>query len=298
MLRRSERLLKKLYSLPVCESESENEADEDADLELDELRYAEQDDDLREDDDDERQDRIDVEEDDIESDEDDVQMEDSDLEETNDKWHQNTQHLDELPAELEILQNPSAAIEIEIEQDDDEIEYFNKIWDDEMNAKIVEETNLYAREKQSKNWVDVTVPELKAFFGCLIIMGIHRLPSLKCYWSSNPLLHVESVASVMPANRYRKITQNLHCNNNNFILPKNHKQHDKLHKLRPLLDCLNKNIGKIYRPSNYVVIDESMIAFKGRSFLKQYMPLPVTCWIKIFMLVVLCAQHQKTCRHS
>lgn len=125
---------------------------------------------------------------------------------------------------------------------------------------------------QAKNWVDVTVAELKAFFGCLIMMGIHRLPSLKCYWSSDPMLRVNEIARVMTGNRYRKITQNLHCNNNETILHKNHKEYDKLHKLRPLLDILNENLGRFYRPSSFVVIDESMIAFKGRSMLKQYMP--------------------------
>lgn len=46
-----------------------------------------------------------------------------------------------------------------------------------------------------------TVDELKAFIGCHIIMGIHELPNLKAYWSSGPLLRVETVADTMTANR-------------------------------------------------------------------------------------------------
>lgn len=109
-------------------------------------------------------------------------------------------------------------------------------------------------------------------------MGIHQLPNLKCYWSSNPVLRVDTIASVMTANRYKKIVQNIHSNNSQIQLPKTNPNYDKLHKVRPLLDQLNKNIGKLHRPSSYLSIDESMIKFKGRCCLKQYMPKKPIKW--------------------
>lgn len=85
---------------------------------------------------------------------------------------------------------------------DNEIDFFTKIRDEAIFNKIVEETNLYAEQNTSKNWTDTTVVEMKAFLGCLIYMGIHKLPSLKCYWSSDPILRVEAVAKVMPLRKY------------------------------------------------------------------------------------------------
>jgi hypothetical protein len=63
---------------------------------------------------------------------------------------------------------------------------------DDMIQDIVTFTNIYASQertllvgkKQGKrilNWVDTTKEEIKAFFGLLIIMGIHLLPHLSNY---------------------------------------------------------------------------------------------------------------------
>ncbi len=130
---------------------------------------------------------------------------------------------------------------------------------------------------------------MKAFIGCLIVMGIHQLPALKNYWSSDPFFHVESVASVMTASRYKKITENLHCNNNETQPPKSDPNYDKLHKVKLLLEALNDNVRKVYEPSSVVTVDQSMIPFKGRNVLKQYMPKkPVKWGYKVWCLCDSC----------
>lgn len=262
--------------MPDYESDSENEADMEAVLDLENLEKAESDENFE----DKREDTDGNYNDCSERYESDVQMEESDSE--GDDWTQNTKYLDQLQAKLPTFDNIGDPIGVD-DEDLDEINYFNKIWCSAIVSNVLEQTN--AKQNNAKDWVDVTVAELNAFFGCLIIMGIHRLPSLVCYWSSDPILRVDEVARVMTADRYKKITQNLHCNDNKNLLPKSHKQHDKLHKLRPLIETLNENIGKVYRPSSFVVIDEPMIAFKGRSMLKQYMPnKPVKRGYKIWCL--------------
>lgn len=96
---------------------------------------------------------------------------------------------------------------------------------------------------------------------------------------------METVSNVMPLNRYKKIIENVHCNDNNNIFAKSHPKNDKLHKLRPLIDMLNANLGKVYKPSSFYTIDESMIAFKGRCVLKQYMPMkPIKRGYKVWCL--------------
>ena len=60
---------------------------------------------------------------------------------------------------------------------------------------------------------------------------------------------------------------------------------DKLYIVRPVIDALQKNCLKCYDPDDVMSVDESMISFKGRSSLKQYMPKkPIRRGYKVWML--------------
>lgn len=187
-------------------------------------------------------------------------------------WDNDTQYFDKLEKTFDKNSNVVEDIGPTV------INYFESIFDHNILSHIVIETNRYAEQNKSKNWTDVTEVEMKAFLGCLIVMGIHQLPALKHYWSSDPFLRVDAVAKVMTANRFKKIIENLHCNDNETQAPKSDPSHDKLHKVKPLLDLLNQNVRKVYTPSGVVCVDESMIPFKGRNVLKQYMPKKPIKW--------------------
>lgn len=57
----------------------------------------------------------------------------------------------------------------------------------------INESNLFA----SQNNVNLilTKEELLAFWGIFIIMGFHKLLSMRLYWSNDPAFHVEMVSS-------------------------------------------------------------------------------------------------------
>ncbi|XP_046687562.1 piggyBac transposable element-derived protein 4-like [Homalodisca vitripennis] len=60
--------------------------------------------------------------------------------------------------------------------------------------------------------------------------------------------------------------------------------YDKLFKIRPFLDTLSRTFLESYQPKEFQSVDESMIRFKGRSTLKQYMPLkPVKGGYKVWV---------------
>jgi hypothetical protein len=99
------------------------------------------------------------------------------------------------------------------------------------------------------------------------------LPQLEHFWSSDPVLGVSAVSAVMSRARFKKIVENIHCNYNTKVVPKGEVGHDRLHKLRPVINMLNDRLREIYEPSSFLDVDESMVPFKGRSSLKQYMHL-------------------------
>lgn len=93
-------------------------------------------------------------------------------------------------------------------------------------------------------------------------MGYHILPSIKHYWSTADDLHVGVIANAMSRARFTEILSNIHVNDNSAI---DKDKPDKLHKLRPLIQMLNKKFGSVYKGTREVTVDESMILFKGRS---------------------------------
>ena len=60
------------------------------------------------------------------------------------------------------------------------------------------------------------------------------------------------------------------------IIPHGQPGHDKLYKVRPLIESLNTAFRDIYYPTCELSVDERMVGFKGRLGFKQYLPLKPT----------------------
>ena len=125
---------------------------------------------------------------------------------------------------------------------------------------------------------------MKAFVGMLIGMGLHSLPHFRLYWSSDPLFRVQPLSEVMQRRRFLKLLQALHVNDNTKAPQRGTPEHDKLYKLRPLLDSMNYAFMHHAVSSSSQSIDEGMVIFKGRNSMKQHMPLkPVKQGFKLWI---------------
>ena len=141
---------------------------------------------------------------------------------------------------------------------------------------LVSQTNLYAEQRKLRNWRDTNIEEMTAFLGMLVGMGLHRLPTIELYWSTDPLFRVPALAHIMPVKRFKKLLDGLHLNDNSVAPRKGDDDFDKVYKVRPLIDYLNKEFQAQCVETLSQSLDEAMILFKGRSSIKQYMPLKPT----------------------
>ncbi|KAK3721417.1 hypothetical protein QZH41_008030 [Actinostola sp. cb2023] len=124
--------------------------------------------------------------------------------------------------------------------------------------------------------------EIMAFLGIHMFMGIHKLPDMSLYWSNDKALGVSIVKNVMTRDCFDKLSQYLHFNNENAV-PRGQPNHDKLYKVQPLLDSIVPKFTEEYQPTQNMVVDEAMVAFKGQLAMKQYMPMkPVKRGIKVW----------------
>ena len=152
--------------------------------------------------------------------------------------------------------------------------YFTSFIDDDIISSICYETNLYSVQNTG-NSIDCKPAEIKQYIGILLYSGIVKLPRFRIYWSSETLVPI--VADAMPQKRYEKIKQFIYFTDNGTA-----DKEDKLYKVRELVDKIRDNFLKV-EPELRHSVDEQMIATKGRSNIRQYMPNKPHKWgVKVF----------------
>jgi Transposase IS4 len=66
---------------------------------------------------------------------------------------------------------------------------FSKFISEDVITLIIEQTNIYGKQRCIEkgegrtNWKEVDRNQLNAFLGILFIMGFHKLPRIRDYWS-------------------------------------------------------------------------------------------------------------------
>ena len=102
--------------------------------------------------------------------------------------------------------------------------------------------------------------ELKKFFAILILMGLVQMPSLRHYWGKSGIFGVKLIKKTMNRDRFFLILKFLHfADNMGTFLPG-----DKLHKIKNFIDMFNEQCENLLEPRTELVIDETMVPFKGR----------------------------------
>nr|AGK25051.1 transposase [Chilo suppressalis] len=162
--------------------------------------------------------------------------------------------------------------------------FFSYFFTKELLENIVQETNKYSVQKNPARPDTITVTELRQYLGILVYMSVFRYPSVRFYWNTKHAF--TPISETMALNRFEKIRNILHFNDNEKHMPKDHPHHDRLHKLRPIIDHLNNKFGSIPYDQR-LSIDEQMCATKLAHFMKQYLPNKPHKWG--FKLFVMCS---------
>lgn len=161
--------------------------------------------------------------------------------------------------------------------------FFSYYLNEQIISKIVDETNLYITQKSISNCPPTNLTEIRNFFGILIFMSVYHYPSVRSYWSKYGFSHI---IQTMPLNRFEKLRSAIHFNDNALHKPVNHPNHDRIHKIRPLVDHLNKMFSSVPFDQK-LSLDEQMCATKIGHFMKQYLPNKPHKWG--FKLFVICS---------
>lgn len=138
-------------------------------------------------------------------------------------------------------------IEAGLSNNSSPVEFFNLFATSELLDMILEQTQLYATSQSinnSNNKIDeITVEDIRKAFGIVLYMGILKLPNRRMYWQNNT--RVEIIANTMGVNRFGKIMQLLHYNDNNLIPDRNRKVTTNATRFSHLLITLGKSSSKL-----------------------------------------------------
>jgi hypothetical protein len=137
-------------------------------------------------------------------------------------------------------------------------DWFFKFFTHNMIDDMVRHTNEYATSKGVNRWTKVTSRELQVWLGLTIEMGIHKLPSLKLYWSTEWLYAVPQFKAIMSRHHYQqKIKSHL------FFSKLSENYGSVLGKVHDLLNQFHNNCMEQFWPLCDLSIDEMMIKTKS-----------------------------------
>lgn len=160
--------------------------------------------------------------------------------------------------------------------------FFRYFFNEDIIKNIQQETNLYSVQKCPNKSISITCLEINQYIGICIMMSVVRNPSVRSYWSD--IIGNNVIKECMPINRFEKIREFLHFNDNSKFLPRDHPEHDRLHKLRPLITQLQCRYSSVPKEC-CLSVDEQVCATKARHFLKQYLPKKPHKWgFKFFII--------------
>lgn len=148
---------------------------------------------------------------------------------------------------------------------------FRSYWDDSLLSHIVGETNRYAQGVQSarfcRDWYETNIHELLMLFAFWMMLGIHKMPTIKSCFSKHPILRTEIFRSLFSEDRYWNINRAFHLANGSRDT---NNPDNVLYPMGPVLDELNEKFKRNYRLSQDICIDESLTLWKGPLGFKQY----------------------------
>jgi hypothetical protein len=148
------------------------------------------------------------------------------------------------------------------------------------------QTNLYATQEREANgaggrgngrsrpWTPTTPRDICGFVAILIVMALVPLPSVEYFFTDKLGLQfvvLPSLKHVMSLVRFQQIKRYFHLADNRGRKDRDHPLYDRLFHVRLVLDTISVTFKKYYRLGWMVAVDESMVPFKGRSFMKQYL---------------------------
>lgn len=133
-------------------------------------------------------------------------------------------------------------------------------------AELFLSKNKVGRRSLMYGWQNCDRNEMRHFLDIVMLMGMCPLPNMRLCWSNKEMFKNDVIKRAMSRNRFECILKCLHFNDNNIV----DTSEPWLSKIKELSNLLNTCFESVYIPGDNIVIDESMIPWRGRLVFRQY----------------------------
>ena len=153
-----------------------------------------------------------------------------------------------------------------------EMDFFHCLLTQQTLQTIAANTTAYAHHKGAAQTWTTSAEELWLFIAAHIAMGIVHLPRSHMCWEERWLQPF--VVDAFSRDRFHELLRFFH------IAPPTPAgvKHTVLDKVAPLITACQHSFSSCFLPAQVLVVDESMVPFKGREPMKQYLPDKPTSW--------------------
>ena len=189
-----------------------------------------------------------------------------------------------IPVEIPFLDEDEAGCtHPDLSDSSSESSFFYNFITNELVDQIVECTNNYIyfrragkiQTPRGRIWDPnpITRGEMYVFLGLSISMGIVKKKKLHNYWSTDPIINTPLYSNTMNRDRYQFILSNLHFFD--MLKTENREpqiERDRMRRIRLVFDHLRSAFSNAHNPSKNLVIDESLVLWRGNIGFRQYIP--------------------------
>jgi len=176
-----------------------------------------------------------------------------------------------------------SGLRVVVDNSDDPLSFFHLFITSEIMDVIVVETNRRAAQLASQKharpharlnkWCDTNADEMHVFVALILYQGIIQKPTLDSYWTTRLLLSTPYVRFIMSRDRFELLLRCLHFADNANAPAFDNAADRSFHKIKAFFDYVVNRFSSVYVPQSDVAIDESLMLWKGRLQMKQYIPL-------------------------
>ena len=142
---------------------------------------------------------------------------------------------------------------------------FQQFFSEDVCSLIMSESERYARQKLHHDFY-LSPLELNVFFGIILLSGYCSLPQERLYWCNDEDVGNDLVKRNMSRNRFHEIKRYLHLADIDKLA-----KNDKLAKVRPYLNLMQRNFAQFGVFSKCLSVDEQMVPCFGHFSTKMYM---------------------------